>query len=360
VRLLLNWAVIKEPTILVTAVIYGLLAAYFIAGGLWGGFWVAIFVIVSFWRYCYVVLRVVAQGRKHVPAPDIETMSPIGETRVLAHFVLFPLAIILLSTLQPLGFIAALLFAVMFPASAALLAINGSVIDSLSSGSVTEFARLLGRDYWALVAGTAAVFVFLSALSGALFAGFSVTQLVMPNIPLMPMFVGTIAVFWVVLILFALAGSALRTHRVHFEIPGELRPPEEEMLKQRHREWQKDLDIAYTSFRSGVTSAGYKTLHSLVERNGDSFEVNYWLVENMLDWEEKRFAFEVVEKLMPRLLAAGHAADALKLYQRCRWRDPEFTLPAEQSRELAAHAAAFGQTGLAGELGYTSKDLQAR
>jgi hypothetical protein len=159
---------------------------------------------------------------------------------------------------------------------------------------------------------------------------------------------------------FALIGALLRKHRLEFEIPGEVKPPEERLLELRHKDWKHDLDIAYGAFRSDLLSSGYKTLHDLVDREGDSIDVNFWLVENMLEWQDKRYAFEVAAKLMPRLLDRGDGEAALILYNRCRWRDPDFRLPEEQSLRLGAIAAAFGQTGLAGELGYTPEDLQTR
>jgi hypothetical protein len=144
----------------------------------------------------------------------------------------------------------------------------------------------------------------------------------------------------------------MRANRLKFEIAGELVPEDDRLRQRQHEEWRKDLDIAYAALRSGLLTSGYNTLHKLAEANGDSLEINHWMFDNMLEWHEKKFALEVGAKLIARLLAVGDGAGALDLYQRCRRRDPEFRLPREQAFELAAHAEAFGRTGLANELNY--------
>lgn len=160
---------------------------------------------------------------------------------------------------------------------------------------------------------------------------------------------------WTLLAIFALIGSALRQHRLEFEIVGELKPREEEELTLRHQAWRKDLDNAFASFRSGIAISGYNTVRRLIAANGDSIEINYWLVENMLEWEQKKYALEIAARLIPRLLAAGDATGALDLYRRCRRRDREFLPEGDAAEQLAAHAAALGQPGLADELGYNRK-----
>ena len=129
-------------------------------------------------------------------------------------------------------------------------------------------------------------------------------------------------------------------------------PREEKDRTQRHDEWSKTLDRAYASIRSGLVPSGYATLRELVAENDDSIEINFWLVENLLQWEDNQYALQVAAKLIARLIADGDETAALELYQRCRHRDAGFRLPADQSAALAAHAASIGRSGLADELRY--------
>jgi hypothetical protein len=223
---------------------------------------------------------------------------------------------------------------------------TSSLSQAFNPVAIGHFVRTVGGDYWALVGGTVVIFVGSSL----------VITFVLPVFGFISGLLGMAVPVWALFASFALIGSVLRAHRLEFEIGGEVSPDEDRALARRHADWRRDLDIAFASFRSQGYAAGYRTLHDFVEREGDSIEVNFWLVENLLEWEEKRFAFEVARKLMPRLLENFDAAGALQLYQRCRRRDPEFSVSPGVVEPLAAHAAAIGQAGLADELRYNRRD----
>lgn len=342
----MNLGVTKEPTILVTAAVYGLLISICLLGGIFG-IWLGILLLTSVWRYCYTVLRATAQGRKRIPPPDFDSLNFVGEWAVFWHFVAFPGVLLATAPYQPMGTLVALAVAILFPASAALMGLTSSLSQAFNPAALRHFIRTIGPDYWMLVAGY-----------GALFVGASlIITFVLPVFGFLSVLASNMLALWALLASFALIGSVLRAHRLDFDIPGEAKPREEEFLERRHAEWRKDLDIAYGAFRSGLLSSGYKTLHDLVDANGDSLEVNHWLVENMLDWEDKRYALEVAARLLPRLIARGDLAGALELYQRCRRRDPEFRPPAPEARALAEYAGSVGQTGIVAELGYNRESL---
>lgn len=326
-----------------TSVVYGLLAWICIYGGIFA-IALAALLAISIWRYSYAVLRAVAQGRKRILPPDIDSLNPVGEWALFWHLICFPGVVLATLPYQPFGTLVALLVAVTFPASAAVVGITSSLSQGFNPQALIEFARTLGRDYWVLVAG------FVAIIAGTFF----MQHFILPVLGIFSFMVGLMVMLWALLASFALIGSSLRAHRLEFEIAGELKPREDEELEQRHAEWRKTLDIAYASFRSGLIDSGYKTLHALVAANGDSIEVNYWLVENMLEWEQKKYALEVALKLMPRLLAKGDKAGALELYQRCRRRDPDFRPAKAEAELMAEYARAVGHTGLADELSYNA------
>lgn len=342
----MNWEVTKEPTIVVTSVVYGLLIAMCLQAGLLG-IWLGVLVLLSCWRYCYTVLRATAQGRKRIPPPDVESLNFVGEWSVIWHFVFYPGLVIASAPFQPFGTVAAILVAIVFPASAALMGLTSNLAHAFNPSAITHFVRTVGSDYWSLVFGNIAIFV------GASLA----ITFVLPAFGFLSSIFGIFVVLWALFASFALVGSVLRAHRLDFEIVGEARPREEEMLARRHADWKRDLDIAYASLRSGMLDAGYNTLHRLVDANGDSFEINYWLIENMLEWENKRFAFEVADNLMPRLLIGGREAEAFELYHRLRRRDPNYRLAPPQADALARYAESIGQTGIVAELGYNREPL---
>jgi hypothetical protein len=80
--------ILKAPTnssVLVVAVVYGLLLKLAFGAGLFG-FVLAVIVQISLWRYSYSVLRSLAQGRSNIPAPDAESLNPFTEWRLLVLF----------------------------------------------------------------------------------------------------------------------------------------------------------------------------------------------------------------------------------------------------------------------------------
>jgi hypothetical protein len=337
-----NWSVVKEPTILMTAAVYGLLGFIAISAGIFG-IWLGVLLLFSLWRYCYSVLRAVAQGQKRIPPPDIESFNPVGEWGVFWHFVLFPGLLLAIRLNLPGAFLPlALLAAFTFPASVALMGLTSNLAHALNPTAIVALARTLGSDYLSLVLGTVVI------LGGA----FAFVPYIAALTGFLALLLSLVVEVWALLAVFAIVGAALRKHRLEFDIPGEFRPRGEDALELQHAEWHKTLDIAYASFRGGLDAAGYTTLHDLVDSAGDSLEVNHWLVENMFDWEDKKYALEVAAKLMPRLLAREDGAGALDLYRRCRRHDPDFRVAGPAAEKLAAYARSFGHAGLADELSY--------
>jgi hypothetical protein len=230
------------------------------------------------------------------------------------------------------------------------MGLTSNLAHAFNPAAMIAFARTLGRDYRLLVLGSIGI-----ALATGL-----VQTVIVPRLGALAAVTAATLTVWAALAIFALIGSALRAHRLEFEIAGEVVPPEDRALAQKHAQWQKVLDIAYGSIRSGLLSSGYHTLHALVEDNGDGLEINHWLVENMLEWEDKQYGLEVAAKLMPRLLALEDGAGALDLYRRCRRYDPSFRPAPADAERLALHAAAFGHRGLADELSYNHGFFEAR
>jgi hypothetical protein len=256
---------------------------------------------------------------------------------------------------QPIGSFIMLLAVIVFPASAAVMGVTSSLADAFHPAALIRFMQTLGRDYWLLVLG----FVAVAAGGAAAIAVLAFAGDLSPFVWLFTSIATDMVFVWALLSGFALIGSALRAHRLDFDIPGEVKPREERALQQRHEDWRRMLDIAYASFRSGIQVSGYNTLHRLVDANGDSIEVNYWLVENMLEWQDKKYALEVAAKLFPRLVARGDREGALALYQRCRRRDPEFRPAPREALAIGEFAATVGQTGIAAELGYNRETQRA-
>ena len=92
-----DFRALANPTVIVTAIVYGFLLRLAGAAGFFG-FLLWLMVMLSLWRYGYAVLRHVASGWNNFPPPEIESMNPFGEFAVIFHSTLFSLLLFLLAT----------------------------------------------------------------------------------------------------------------------------------------------------------------------------------------------------------------------------------------------------------------------
>ena len=340
-----TYKVLGNSTVIVAAVVYGLLLRIGWAGGILG--LLLVFMIsLSLWRYSYSVLRNVARGWNHFPPPDIESTNPFGAIAVVLHFVFFgSLSFLLVTTPligEPLRILLLGVVAVVFPASAAVMGMTNNLIAALNPASVVTVARELGADYGKLVAVCALLFA-LGFLSGRLaevswFLGVA----------------GDVLAVWTTFALFLAIGAALRAHRFDFDLLEGLDDAEQRAERERHEEWQKTLDRAYASVRSGLPAQAYRTIKELLASDGDSLAVYQWAFNGMLAWDEPAHAVQLGERFALKLWQTGRKVDALELVQRCRKLSADFAVPAEFAAELTAYARSIGRHRIADELAEAS------
>jgi hypothetical protein len=326
-----KFSAVANPTVIVTAVVYGLLLTMAVFAGLFG-LLLLILISLSLWRYCYAVLRNVARGWNHFPPPDIESTNPVGNMAVVLHYVFFASLSYLIVTTpligEPLRVLLIGVVAVAFPASAAVMGMTNSLFAALSPISMSTVVRELGTDYAKLVVVCAALFAlrFLSDSLGA--------------ISWLLGLVGDLVSVWTTLALFLAIGAALRAHRFDFDLLEGLDDAEERDERERRNDWQKTLDRAYTSVRSGLAAQAYRTVKELIASENDSLEIYQWTFNGMLRWDEPHHAVLLGERFAKRLWDEGRKVDALDLAQRCRKLSPQFVPPAAFAAELAAMASA--------------------
>lgn len=343
----MNLGFLRDPTLIVSAVFYGALLALAAAATLFG-VWLAFVLLLSLWRYGYSVLRLTAQGRHTIPAPDIATLNPVGDWRLVMHFVAFPLLVILFLYVEPFGdgfgnvlnAAGALAVMAVFPASASMLALTGSLEAAFNPANLAEVVRTLGRNYFVLAGVCISV-----AISAELFSSYA-----LPDLPLISNALGNAVAVWALLEAFALTGSLLRTHRADFDIPGAIETEEERRERLRRDDWRKTLDLAYASIRSGLLAEGYETLRRLMAQENDSQDVQYWLLDNMIRWDDPRHALAIASALIDRHVAESDLDAALELYMRCRRADPAFAASLPAAAAMAAFARDLGRHGIADEL----------
>lgn len=351
----MDWRPLINSSVLVTAVVFAILLRIAIFAGLFG-IWLLVLLIPALWRYAYGVLRHLAQGRPEIPPPDIESLNPISDLVLIAHFVAFPAVVVLIMQRIPfgagapgylLGLALGALIVVAFPASAALMGLTSNLAAAMNPIAIKSTIRTFGRDYAILVAACLGLILLSAVIEG----------FVVPNFGFLSGLLGFVVEIWTFLAVFALIGSSIHAHRDDFAIPGIRISQEEWHNAEREKEWRVTLDLAYASIRSGLVAEGYRTLKQFVAENGNSAEVQYWLFGRMLEWDDREHALRIAARLIEQLAAAGDAEAALDLYRRCRQISPDFPVRADAARVLAAYAREIGHLGIADEL---SSDLGAR
>lgn len=337
-----KFSALANTTVIVTAIVYGfLLRVAGLAGFL--GIWLWIVLMLSLWRYGHAVLRNVATGWTKFPPPDVESTNPFTEFGIAFHSAFFVLLLFLLASTPFIGGALrwVLLAAVLgvFPASAAVMAMTRNLGAAFNPLSIASLVRDLGADYAKLLGVSVLLGVFLVLANWVAETVWFLGLL------------GDMAAVWTVLALFLATGAALRAHRYEFDLVEALDDAEERELKRKQEDWQKTLDIAYTSVRSGLAPQAYRTVKELIASEGDSLEIYQWTFNGMLAWDEPQHAAMLGERFAKRLWDEGRKIDALDLAQRCRKLSPSFQPPAAFTTELAAYARELGRHRLADDLG---------
>ncbi|HEY8521356.1 MAG TPA: hypothetical protein VIN61_14860 [Gammaproteobacteria bacterium] len=314
------------------------------------GFALALLLVLSLCKYGYTLLRWVAQGRSVVPGPGWDAMRFGGDRNALLHFVLFASLtfLIVVTPWLPGGMAGNALRACLagavvaaFPASAALVALTDDLGGALSPVRIGALVRTLGRRYALLLLTAAALFA----------VWFGAMALLWPAGHPLLILLATVAAVWTFLAAFALTGAGLRMARLEIDIPGDVDTRREELerrdvLERRRR----TLDRAYGSIRSGLGVQGYRTIEELVADEGESGELELWIVGKMCAWDFPQHALRVGGTFIASSLARGEPDVALELLMLCRRVEPSFVPPPEQARALAAHARSLGKRILAEQL----------
>jgi hypothetical protein len=334
----IKFSTLANSTVIMTAIVYGfLLSLGEAAGGF--GLLLRLLITLSLFRYGYSVLRNVANGWTHFPPPDIDSTNPFSEFTVVMHSVLFGTLLYLLATtpfVEPaLRWPLLALVAAIWPASAAIMAMTRSAGAALSPGGIASLVSDLGVDYAKLLGVSLLLSAFTALTSDV------------------PWYLGVFAEMasvWANLALFLATGATLRAHRFELDLMQGLDDAEQRAEEEQRAQWQKTLDRAYASVRSGLPAQAYRTVKELLDSEGDSLEIYQWTFNGMLAWDEPRHAAMLGERFAQRLWTAGRKHDALELAQRCRKLSPSFVPPAAFTTELASYARELGRHRLADDL----------
>jgi hypothetical protein len=268
------------------------------------GIALGLFLLAGFFRYLFVLLDELVDGRANAPVLSIEMMNPVGEHRSLmalafviglffgtgaaVHWFGWPLAIVV-------GvFVLSVLIAIV-----AVQAVTGSLAQSLNPVRFVGLALRLGSDFVLLVS---------FALALCLLAG-AASALGAPRVVQIALFMYA----WLSEI--ALIGGVLYERRMDIALEDAHEPEFVELDQSAAVEQarQRNLDRIYAEWRGGAHRNAWDSVMAHLAQCADPlFELN-WLYMRAKAWPDHRFASRLAQELLPRLLAQRRNGEALDL-----------------------------------------------
>ncbi len=328
---------LTATAVLIPLVIYWLLIAFALWGGVLGLF-LLFLVVPAVFRSQMILLEARARGAE--PAtPDIEFFSWFGSA-----WTLFPAPVIAalawsaVSIGRHFGIAVAEVFVsvciVLLPSFVAVLAITRSPLQSLNPIAHARFFRRCGSTIW-----IASIYLLLAGL-GASFLG------ALPTVLAIPVLLALSFGF------FSLVGTLIEPYRIvdDIDIPEPLEATAAERAGDLVRQRTAVLSHAYGFVSRGNREGGFRHIIEHIEHEADPVSAWAWFFDGMLRWENRDPALFFAQRFLHELLVYGEAVMAVKLILRCRLVDERFK-PFPEDRDAAIAAAeATGNAELAAVL----------
>lgn len=318
---------LTDTVVLIAIGCFTLLTLLAIEAGL-PGLWLAAILVPALWRYLLMLLEARAHGRP-TPVASLETFNPLDSFWSLTPLVLVALSIwgsiLLHGRVSPLAgqAFAAVVMAIL-PASAAVLALTRSPLESLDPRAIVRMVVACGPAY-VLAPMTLVLGSVLIAIVHAVGA---------------PAIVDVAAGYYTAFLVFTLTGALLRWNGVQFSIsiPEPLAAGEGLVHARRVQSRRQVLTHAYGFFARDNRSGGMAHIRDALAREGDDDEAWRWYLDETFRWESKDGALMLGQLYLHRLLEEGRDIEAVKLMSRCLLEDPRFR-PLADDRD-AAHEVA--------------------
>jgi hypothetical protein len=307
--------------------------------GLRAGFY-GIFVILLlsswFFKYAYVLLDSVANGRKDTPVMAVEMLNPVDEQRPMAQLIICgAFAWGAYKVGGAAGIVLGLVGLLYLPVSVAVLGASARALDAVNPLALTRTIIGLGPYYFAIMGVSILYALLLFVLAGS---G-------------LPLSVKIAASLFLILSLFSGLGSAIfeRRHRLGYEPTESPERTHEREERERSHERARALDLAYGEARSGNFAAGTNTLlqwlreHDVLDMERDA----RFFFEQARQWQdEKAFAF-VSRFLISRLLESGKTGAVVEIADGVLQRSPHLQLgTSSDTLKIAQLARAAGRRAL--------------
>jgi hypothetical protein len=264
-------------------------------------------VVVSwFFKYSFVLLDEIVDGRTEPPALSMEMVNPM-EQRPFGMLLLLLVGYQLTGYLQPLIGVTgmhALRFAgvLIIPAMVAVMGITGRFFSGLHPAAVTQLIARFPIAYGQLV-GTIALLWLIPA---GLIYWFDATNFVTGLL-------GQALFMYLWLVMMAMIGGILYEQRDELGLEPAITPERAQARQQADidREHDRFMDGIFAQCRSGTFDKAMVTISTFLDNSPDPLHEFRWLYAHAAKWPDQRLAARIMQLCLPRLLEARAHSEVL-------------------------------------------------
>jgi pentatricopeptide repeat protein len=327
-----------NTTCLILIGIVSVLITFFASAGLYGTLGLLILQVWIF-KYCYVLIEHLANGRPDVPVLSTDTLSPLEIRPWVQTVIIIAAGASCWYLGGRAGIALGIVFAALLPASIATLGVGERPWQAVNPLTLFRVVRGLGPYYLALLAAM------------LLYLGISVLVA-----RVSPFIILARAVDLILEIsFFALVGGAIWFRRRELGFEPE-RSPERAAARAEHeraKERAKMVDDVFQQVRIGKHVESTRPLADWL-RNLDGDQASrdaLYVAEQAVRWDFVAALNPIGSTLIRHLLRAGRPDSALAIYRLMRERTRTFTMDsADDLRNLADYADSLGLDELAASM----------
>lgn len=327
-----------NPTCLILIGIVSALMAFFASFGLYGTLGILILQIWVF-KYCYVLIEHLANGRPDVPVLATDMLSPFEIRPMVQAAIILAAGTLCWIVGGRAGFVLGIVFAALLPASVATLGVGERPWEAVNPLTLFRVIRGLG-PYYAALLGVSVLYVLIS-VGVARISPFAVVARATDLL---------LEISW-----FGLIGGAIWFRRRQLGFEPERSPERAAAREETERAKRRAMmmDDVFQQVRLGKHVEATRPLADwLRDLDGDlATRDALYVAEQAARWDIAAALNPIGSTLIRHLLRAGRPDSALAVFRLLRDKSRAFTMDsADDLRTLAEYADSRGLDELAASM----------
>jgi len=259
-----------------------------------------------FFKYAFMLLDHLAEGRPAAPVLSPEVANPLGEVRPLAYGIAIAMFYVASSALgaylgpDVVSGLRLLALSVL-PAIVAIQTVTGSFRQALNPRAIVAMIRRLGVGYLLLLC----VAIGSWAIGRAIVLDDAHLSLLLRLALLM--------LLW--LSMFSLLGGVIHEQRLElgFEPEGSPERRQQRADAERDRERDRFMDRIFGEYRSGALRNAWESIRQRATQSPSPLAEYAWMYERVAAWPNPRLAERLAQEMLPLLLVARRTGEALRI-----------------------------------------------